>query len=226
MEFVAQTFSCEFEKIGFDFKADEPAIEPRGDNAGCARTAKRIENQLVGFGTGAQDAVEQNFRFLSRVFAEALFPFGRRGQLPHGLHLFVSVVGFHGRVIEEMFGFGSFARPQKRFVGVREVAAGEVRRRVGLVPRDVVEDFETQGLQCETDRIDVVRSARNPDGSVGLEQTTALAQPLRVELVDLRGRDAFIPVAFVNGNHLPVLAGDATARQKIWWVGEYQIERF
>ncbi len=88
---------------------------------------------------------------MSRVFAEAFFPFGGRWQLPHGLHLFISVVGLHRGVVEKMFGFGSFARPKERFVSVRKIAAGEVGRRVGLVPRDVVENFETQRLQREPD---------------------------------------------------------------------------
>ncbi len=163
---------------------------------------------------------------MRRVFSESFFRFRGRGQFPHALHLLVAVVVFHRSVVEKVFGFRGFARPQQGFVGVREIATRQMRRRVGFVPRDVVEDFKTEGLQRETDRINVVRSARNPQRAVGLEQAMALRQPLRVEFVNLRGSRAFVPVAFVNGDHVPVLASDAARRQKIRRIGKNQIERF
>ena len=101
------------------------------------------------------------------MFAPAFFPFGGRGKFPHRLHLFVGVVAFHGGVIEIMFGFGAFARPNQRFVGVGKIATRQVRRRISFVPRDVVENFKTQRLQGETDAENVVIGARNPKRAVG-----------------------------------------------------------
>jgi len=43
-EFVAQALLGEFEELRLDFKADKAAAQPCRDNAGCARTAERIEH--------------------------------------------------------------------------------------------------------------------------------------------------------------------------------------
>ena len=158
------------------------------------------------------------------MFAEALLPFRGRGQLPHRLHLLVAVVAFHAGVVEEMFGFRVDARPQKRLVSVGEVATGEVWRRIGFVPRDVVEDFEAQSLKREADGVDVVRCSAHPQRAVGFEEATTFAQPRGVELVDVFGRGAGVPRTFIDAHHLPVLTGDAARREEIRRVGEDEVE--
>ena len=173
--FVFDALLGEFEEFVFDFEADEATAQTSGDDARRAASAKRIEYQVARLRSGADDAVEQNFGFLGGMFAQAFFPARRGREFPDRLHLFVSVVAFHGGVIEIVFAFGMLARPDQRFVRVGKIAARQMRRRIGFVPRDVVEDFETQSLQREADAEDVVIGARNPDRAIGLQEPVTLA---------------------------------------------------
>ena len=99
-----------------------------------------------------------------------------------------------------------------------------MRRGIGFVPGDVVENFEAQSLQGEADAENVVVGARNPKRAVGFEQALALAQPAQIEGVNLLESLGFVPIAFVNGNHLPILAGDSARREKIGRIGKNQVE--
>ncbi len=155
---------------------------------------------------------------------KTLFPFRGRGEFPDRLHLLVAVVAFHARVVEKVFGFRGFARPEQGFVRVSEVATGEMRRRVGFVPGDVVEDFEAEGLQRESAAKNVVARARNPERAVGFEEAVTLPQPLQVEGVDLLEGRGFVPVAFIDAHHLPVLTRHAAVGEEIRRVGEDEVE--
>ena len=70
------------------------------------------------------------------------FAHGKFFSAPDGFHLLARDLP-HFLIIEQVLGLFSFRRPQNGFGGVREIAAGKIWRRVGLFPRDVVEDFET-----------------------------------------------------------------------------------
>jgi hypothetical protein len=61
---------------------------------------------------------------------------------PDGLHLFAAIGFLHELVIESVAGLFVFGGPDDGFGGVGEIAAGEIGRRVGLDPGDVVEEFE------------------------------------------------------------------------------------
>ena len=99
-----------------------------------------------------------------------------------------------------------------------------MRRRIGFVPRDVVENFKSQRLQREADAEYIVVGARNPDRAIGLEQAMTFAQPVQVKGVNLLEGRGFVPLAFVDRNHAPALASHAAARQKIRRIGEDEIE--
>ncbi len=102
---------------------------------------------------------------------------------PDTLHLLASVLGLHLLIVEAMLALLVLRRPQDRLGGVREVAAGKVRRRVRLLPCDVVQQLEPELLHCVADGEDDVLRAGNPEGAVGLEYALAAAEPFGVELV-------------------------------------------
>lgn len=87
--------------------------------------------------------------------------------MPQRLHLLAAVLLLHQGVVEGVAAFGAFGGPQNRLGGVGEVAAGEVRGRVDLVPGDVVENLVAQHLQAVADAVDVVAGARDPERAVG-----------------------------------------------------------
>jgi len=70
-------------------------------------------------------------------------------------------------VIEGVAGLFVLGGPDDGFGGVGEIAAGEVGRRVGLNPGDVVEELEAELLHGEADGMDDVGGAGDPDGAVG-----------------------------------------------------------
>lgn len=123
-----------------------------------------------------------------------------------------------------MPGLLVFRGPENRLGGVGEVAAGEVGRRVGLFPRDVVEDFEAELLHGEADGEDDVVRAGDPDRAVGLEDALAAGEPFAVEVVVLVRALGFVPVALVHLHHFAGVAGDAAIGEKIGRVGKDAVE--
>ena len=64
-----------------------------------------------------------------------------------------------------------------------EVSAGEVGRRIGLFPSDVVENLEAELLQGVADGEDYVKGTADPYGAVRLEYSLAAAEPFEVEFM-------------------------------------------
>jgi len=119
-------------------------------------------------GGGEEDAFEEGERFLSGMLAEALFPGFGRLDFPDGFHLLAAIGFLHELVVEGVAGFFVAGGPDDGFGGVGEIAAGEVGRRIGLDPGDVVEELEAELLHGEADGVDDVGGAGNPEGAVGL----------------------------------------------------------
>ena len=107
------------------------------------------------------------------VFAEFFLPGFGWLDFPDGLHLFAAIGFLHELVIESVAGLFVFGGPDDGFGGVSEIAAGEIGRRVGLDPGDVVEEFKIELLHSETDAVDDVGGAGDPDGAVGFEDALA-----------------------------------------------------
>ena len=82
-----------------------------------------------------------------------------------------------------MAGFGVFGGPDDGFGGVGEIAAGEIGRRIGFDPGDVVEELEAELLHGEADGMDDVAGAADPDGAVGFQDALAGGEPRAVEVV-------------------------------------------
>ena len=111
-----------------------------------------------------------------------------REDLPDGLHLLAAVEFLHERVVEGVAALGVFGGPDDGFGGVGEIAAGEIGRRVGLDPGDVVEELEAELLHGEADGMNDVAGAGDPDGAVGFQDALAGGEPGQVELVIGVGR--------------------------------------
>ena len=76
---------------------------------------------------------------------------------PDILHLLAAVYLLHQLIIEKVMGFPiRLLRPENGFRGMSEAAAGQIRRRIGFLPGDVVDDFITLLLQGHADGINIM----------------------------------------------------------------------
>ncbi len=161
------------------------AVQAEGGEDGGTAATKGIENQVAFVGGGEEDAFEEGDGFLGGVLAEFFLPGFGGTDFPDGFHLLAAIGFLHELVIEGVAGFGVFGGPDDGFGGVGEVAAGEIGRRIGLNPGNVVEELEAELLHGEADGMDDVGGAGNPDGAVGLEDALGGGEPGRVEFMNL-----------------------------------------
>ena len=158
------------------------------------------------------------------MLAELLLPRFRRRNRPDGFHLFAAIGFLHELVIEGVAGFIVAGGPDDCFGGVGEIAAGEIGRRVGLNPGNVVEELEAELLHGETDGMDDVGGAADPDGAVGFQDALAGSEPGAVELVIGAGAFGFVPIALVDADHAPGVAGNAAVGEEVGRVGEDEVD--
>lgn len=158
------------------------------------------------------------------MFAEEFLVGLGRGERPDVLHLLAAVGGAHGVVVEDVFALPVLGGPEEGLGGVGEVAAGEVGRRVGFLPRDLVEQLHAKLLHGVADGEDDMMRAADPEGAVGFEEGLAAAEPLGVEVVVLGGAAGFVPGALVHLHHPAGVAGDAAVGEEVGRVGEDEVE--
>ena len=158
------------------------------------------------------------------MFAVGFLGVFRGGEAPDVLHLFTAVDLAHERVVEAVLTLGVFGGPEDGLGGVGEVAAGEVGRRVGFFPGDLVQEFHAELLHGVADGKDNVVGAADPEGAVGLEDALAAAEPFEVELVVELGAAGFVPGALVHFYHFAGVAGDAAVGEEVGRVGEDAVE--
>lgn len=195
----------------------------RGEEGG-AGAGEGVEDEVAFVGGGEEDALEEGDGFLCGVLAEFFFPGFWRTDFPDRLHLFAAIDVFHQFVMEGVAGLGVFGGPDNGFRRVGEIAAGEIGRRIGLYPGDVVEELEAELLHGEADGMDDVGGAGDPDGAVGLENALAGGEPGGVEdMVGVR-TFGFVPIAFVDGDHFAGVAGDAAIGEEIRRIGEDEVD--
>jgi len=107
---------------------------------------------------------------------------------------------------------------------VGEIAAGEIGRRVGLDPGDVVQEFEIKLLHGEADGMDYVACAADPNRSVGFEDALTGGEPCAVEFMVGVGAARTVPIAFVDADHAAGVAGDAVVGEEVGRVGEDEVD--
>jgi len=73
----------------------------------------------------------------------------RADGFPDGFHLLAAIDFLHQFVVEGVAGLFVLGGPDEGFGGVGEVAAGEIGRRIGLDPGNVVEELEAELLHGE-----------------------------------------------------------------------------
>jgi len=161
---------------------------------------------------------------LGGVLTVALFGFVRGKDLPDGFHLFAAGDFFHVLVVEFVAGFFVPRGPDDGFGGVGEIAAGEIGRRIGLDPGDVVEELEAELLHGEADGVDDVAGAADPDGAVGLEDALAGGEPGAVKFMVGVGTSGDVPLAFIDADHAAGVAGDAVVGEEVGRVGEDEVD--
>jgi len=122
--------------------------------------------------------------------------------------------------------FFIFGGPDNCFGGVGEVSAGKIGRGIWFDPRDVIEKFEIELLHGETDAVNYVRGAADPDAAVGLEDALTGSEPFCVELVIGFGALGFVPRAFIDADHFSGVAGDAAVGKEIGRIGEDEVNGF
>ena len=135
------------------------------------------------------------------MFAEELFFAARREDFPDAFHLLAAIGFLHELVVEGVAALFVLGGPDDGFGGMGEIAAGEIGRRVGFDPGNVVEEFEAELLHGEADGMDDVGGTADPDGAVGLENALAGSEPGAIEFVIDFGGFGFVPSAFVNADH-------------------------
>jgi hypothetical protein len=183
-----------------------------------------VEDQVAFVGGGEEDAFEEGDGFLRGMLAVTLFPFFGWLDFPDGFHLFAAIGFLHQFVIEGVAGFFVARGPDDGFGGVSEIAAGEIGRRIGLDPGNVVEEFEAKLLHGEADRMDDVSGAGNPEGAVGLEDTLAGSEPGAIKFVIGVGTFGLVPFAFVDADHAAGVTGDAAVGEEVGRVGEDEVD--
>jgi len=169
------TDAADGEIHGFDVEFAAEGVAAQAESAeDCGAAAEEgIEDEVAFVGGGLEDAFEEGDGLLGGVIALALFGFVWRKDLPDGFHLFAAGDFFHVLVVEFVAALLIARGPDDGFGGVGEIAAGEIGRRIGLDPGDVVEELEAELLHGEADGMDDVAGAADPDGAVGLEDALA-----------------------------------------------------
>ena len=209
------------------------AAETERSEEGGATAEEGVEDEVGFVGGGEEDAFEEGDGLLRGVLAEFFLPGLRRADFPDGFHLLAAIDFLHELVVEGVARFGVFGGPDDGFGRVGEVAAGEIGRRIGLDPGNVVEELEAELLHGEADGMDDVGGAGNPEGAVGLQDALASGEPGAIEFVDIFnsgpyrakvGAAGFVPFAFVDADHAAGVAGDAAVGEEIGRVGEDEVD--
>ncbi len=130
----------------------------------------------------------------------------------------------HRFVIENVLGFFGFARPQQGLMTCGEEAARQIRRRIGLIPCDVIQNFIAQELQRVTAGVDGVIGAANPNRAFGFQHALAGGNPVHVKLEIFFQPLAFVPLAFVDAGALSGMHREAVIGKHVGRIGEHHVE--
>lgn len=142
---------------------------------------------------------------------------------PHALHLFASTQLLHQLIVEIVFALSILCSPDNRFGGMYKVATGEIRRRIGLFPSDVIEYLVSEPLHCDADKMDDMMGSADPYRSIRLQNALTCGEPFGRESEILVKALRAIPLALVHGDHPSGIACNAVVGEEIGRVGENEI---
>lgn len=103
--------------------------------------AEGIEYPVALIGRGKDHADQEAQRLLRRVLAAGLFPTPDSRHAPHVGHLLAVVESLHQLIVELMRHFLHLSCPNDKLGGIGEKATRDVGRRIGLLPRDHVQNL-------------------------------------------------------------------------------------
>ena len=141
-----------------------------------------------------------------------------RSVTPHSLHLFTTVLTLHLPVVEGVLvltAFRSLRRPVHQLRRVRERPASQVRRRIRLLPDDVIQDPQPRLHQRHSHYGMDMQRPRYPDASRRCQHPFALRNPALAELHVFQQPVRLIPRALVNQHPATCGARYAAVRQQI-----------
>jgi len=209
--------------LELEFAAVGASVQTKGAQQSRATAHERVEDQVAFVRGGEDDAFEERDGLLRWMLAEELFFAAGWEDFPDAFHLLSTVGFFHQLIVEGVAALFVFCGPDDGFGGVGEIAAGEIGRRVGLDPGDVVQEFEIKLLHGEADGMDYVACAADPNRSVGFEDALTGGEPCAVEFMVGVGAARTVPIAFVDADHAAGVAGDAVVGEEVGRVGENQV---
>ena len=186
LDFGFDAAAADVEVLGVDFEAGGVHAVAEGGDHLAAAAHEGDEAGAAGNAGDGEHAVEDAERFLRGVGAVGQLVAGFVvGDVPDGAELLAwgfqvvaEVGGFDVVVVEAVLAFGAAGvDPQDGLVAGGEAAGGEVGEGVALVPDDLVDDLEPEGLAGDVGESDVVVGAVNPDGAGGLDQALEFGEP-------------------------------------------------
>ena len=206
--------------------SDEPASDGERRYARASRSRERVQNQVAWIGACPQAAVYQLYRLLRRMLAKPLLRLAGRGHSPDRLHLLAAVLASHLIVIERVLvtaALRRLARPQHDLRRVGERPAPQIRRRIRLLPDNIVQQPKAVLQQRHAHAGIYVERPRHPDSPRRLQYAVAFGDPLHVELVVQFQPPALVPVALVHAHHASRHAGYPAVGQQIRRIGPHAI---
>lgn len=153
------------------------------------------------------------------MFTELFLRLTRSTILPHRLHLLASVLAPHLVIVERVpmpTPLRRLSRPNHHFRRVRERPTSKIRRRIRLLPYDVVQKTIPVLHQSHAHtRIDM-QSASHPDRPARLQNALTLTSPRQVELMIRIDPVALIPITLVDTHHPTRRTRDPIIRKLVW----------
>ncbi len=191
--------------------------------SGRAAAHEGVEDEVAFVGGRQQNALDEGYGLLRRMFSDPLLPWRGWRNGPDGFHLLAGVGFAHQFVVEGVARLFVFGGPDNCFGGVGEVSAGKIGRRIGLDPAHVIQQLEIELLHGEADAVNDVRGAADPNAAVGLEDALRGGEPFAIEGVIGFGALRAVPCAFIDADHAARVAGDASVGKEIGRVGEDEV---
>src|SRR5258708_416519 len=104
-----------------------------------------------------------------------------------------------------------------------EVAATQIRRRIGLFPSNFVQELEALFLHREAHGVNHVTGTGYPHGAIWPQGRSAHFKPRVIELVHHLYRFQTVPRSLVDRDHSAGLTGNSAVGEKVRRIRENQV---